>query len=286
MRRALVIIATVVATLVSPVGPAAAAAPPLSETEQAMVTEINQTRAAAGSGPLVVHLELSALSRGWAQTMADNNNLVHASPITEGFNDPWLKMGENIGYAWSVESMMDAFRNSPGHYANLIDPDYTHVGVGVVWKGSQLWTTHRFFESPTPPPPPVVHLCEGEPATIVGTAGNDMLLGTAGPDVIVGLGGNDLINGRGGHDLICAGGGDDYITGGRGSDEVYGQGGDDTVVSSGGKDFVNGGMGNDVLNGNLGKDQVWGSGGTDVCWGERMRCETKFRTLHNGTKLY
>ncbi|MGI9602194.1 MAG: CAP domain-containing protein [Acidimicrobiales bacterium] len=289
MRRSLFLIITLAAALLVPVN-AVSAAPALSDSEEAFVAEINETRADAGVGPMTVHLELSALSRSWAQIMANNGQLQHASPISEGLTDPWLSMGENIGYGYSVSGLMDAFRASSGHYANLVDPDYTHVGVGVVFKGSQIWTTHRFFESPNPPPPPPPppppQFCQGEPATIVGTAGADEIVGTAGPDVIVALGGNDYINGRGGHDLICAGGGNDEINGGKGADAIYGQGGDDLVVASGGKDFVNGGSGDDQLNGSLGKDQVWGGGGLDVCWGEQMRCETKFRTLHNGTKLY
>jgi hypothetical protein len=67
--------------------------------------------------------------------------------------------------------------------------------------------------------------CYGHPATIVGTAGNDILRGTAGPDVIVGLGGDDIIYG---------GDGDDYLCGDEGSDQLYG-GGD--------SDYLNGGSG-------------------------------------------
>jgi Ca2+-binding RTX toxin-like protein len=44
-----------------------------------------------------------------------------------------------------------------------------------------------------------------EPATIVGTDGNDVLSGTAGRDVIAGLDGNDVITGLGGDDVICGG---------------------------------------------------------------------------------
>ena len=54
-------------------------------------------------------------------------------------------------------------------------------------------------------------LCQGRLATILGTAGPDVLYGTAGPDVIVGRGGNDIIHGRASNDLICAGGGDNKI---------------------------------------------------------------------------
>ena len=53
--------------------------------------------------------------------------------------------------------------------------------------------------------------CLGEPATIVGTDGNDMIAGTDGDDVIVGLGGDDVIRSGGSSDtdLICGGDGND-----------------------------------------------------------------------------
>ena len=62
-------------------------------------------------------------------------------------------------------------------------------------------------------PPPA---CFGVPATIVGTAGNDVINGTAGNDVIVAGDGNDIINGNGGNDRICGDAGNDTINGGDG----------------------------------------------------------------------
>ena len=56
--------------------------------------------------------------------------------------------------------------------------------------------------------------CEGQPATIVGTQGADIINGTAGNDVIVSLGGDDLVRGLAGDDLICAGAGNDIAYGG------------------------------------------------------------------------
>lgn len=132
--------------------------------------------------------------------------------------------------------------------------------------------------------------CEGLPATIVGTEGNDRLFGTPGNDVIVALGGNDRVQGGGGDDTICLGegrdtanGGDgadrilggpgrDAISGGRGDDDldggaendrIFGQDGIDVVSGGDGNDTINGGRGDDDLNGDAGRDRVIGGSGND-----------------------
>jgi Ca2+-binding RTX toxin-like protein len=73
-----------------------------------------------------------------------------------------------------------------------------------------------------------VPTCFGQPATIVGTEGVDILNGTEGADVIVGLGEADTIQGFGGDDLICGNAGDDWLVGGEGNDQVKGEEGDDS----------------------------------------------------------
>jgi Ca2+-binding RTX toxin-like protein len=45
-----------------------------------------------------------------------------------------------------------------------------------------------------------VVMCDGHPATIVGTSGDDTLIGTPGRDVIAPRGGDDVVRGRGGND--------------------------------------------------------------------------------------
>src|SRR5919204_2644107 len=64
--------------------------------------------------------------------------------------------------------------------------------------------------------------CHGHAATIVGTAGDDVLVGTPGPDVIVAKGGADVVRGGGGNDIVCGGGGRDRLHGGGGADQLYG----------------------------------------------------------------
>jgi Ca2+-binding RTX toxin-like protein len=78
--------------------------------------------------------------------------------------------------------------------------------------------------------------CNGKPATVVGTNGNDVRKGTPGRDVMAGLGGNDKLSGLEGNDVICGGGGKDKLNGGKGKDALLGQGGKDTCKGSKGND--------------------------------------------------
>jgi Ca2+-binding RTX toxin-like protein len=110
-------------------------------------------------------------------------------------------------------------------------------------------------------------VCRGQTATIVGTAGADVLHGTAARDVIVALGGNDTIYGYGGNDLICAGAGDDLVYGGGGRDRLYGEAGNDRLFGQAGNDRLFGQRGNDRLFGQTGDDVVNGHAGNDLLAG-------------------
>jgi len=88
--------------------------------------------------------------------------------------------------------------------------------------------------------------CKGEPATIFGTNGSDVLKGTSAKDVIVGRGGNDKLSGLAGKDRICGGSGKDTLKGGNGKDTLLGQAGKDALKGGGGKDTCKGGKGKDT----------------------------------------
>lgn len=100
-------------------------------------------------------------------------------------------------------------------------------------------------------------------ATIIGTAGDDVLYGTPQADTIVGKAGNDEIwSGRGpdrvvggrGSDTIHSGAGNDVVQAdlvrygyGRGDDIVYAGRGDDVVRAAGGTNLIVLGYGNDTV---------------------------------------
>jgi Ca2+-binding RTX toxin-like protein len=110
---------------------------------------------------------------------------------------------------------------------------------------------------------PINATCNGLPATIVGTPGDDVINGTNGNDVIVGLGGNDIINGGNGNDVICGNAGDDTINGGNGIDLLFGSFGNDTLNGGNGNDILSGDSGDDHLSGNNGDDSLTGGAGAD-----------------------
>ena len=89
--------------------------------------------------------------------------------------------------------------------------------------------------------------CFGQPATIVGTDGNDTIQGTPGNDVIVAGDGSDIIFAGAGDDLVCGEGGDDFIFGEDGNDQLDGGAGNDSLAGGAGDDRIIGGDGLDLV---------------------------------------
>jgi Ca2+-binding RTX toxin-like protein len=168
---------------------------------------------------------------------------------SQGTLDGADDFGDNINaLAWSCdgETLYASVRD--GFFAT-IDTAADHVVE--VGRGAPDQDAIAFDCSP---PQPVVQ-CKGQPATVVGTSGKDVLTGTAAKDVIAGQGGNDSISAQGGNDVVCAGSGNDKANGGGGNDRLLGQAGNDRLKGAGGRDRLSGGGGNDRCNGGPGTDK-------------------------------
>jgi uncharacterized YkwD family protein len=104
-----------------------------------MIDEVNKERAAAGLPALKVDLRLVGVAQTKANDMKTNGYFSHTSP-TYGSPFDMIRMagvqyryaGENIARNISVDAAMAAFMSSDGHRKNILNPAYTHVGVGVV----------------------------------------------------------------------------------------------------------------------------------------------------------
>ncbi|SPF45825.1 SCP-like extracellular family protein [Candidatus Desulfosporosinus infrequens] len=112
----------------------------LTADEQLMVDMINQERATAGVSPVTLDLRLASVGRAKANDLKANNYFDHASPT---YGSPWAMMqqvgltvgwaGENIAGNDSVAGAMTALMLDPGHRANILDPRFTNVGVGIAY---------------------------------------------------------------------------------------------------------------------------------------------------------
>lgn len=115
----------------------------LSAAEQQMVDLVNKARSENNLPALKVDIALANVARTKAKDMIDNNYFSHNSPtygspfdMMKSFSIRYIKAGENIAGNQSVQAAHDALMKSPGHRANILSSDYTHIGIGIVEGGS------------------------------------------------------------------------------------------------------------------------------------------------------
>lgn len=110
-----------------------------SQEEQKLISYINEERTKRGLPRLNVNLQLSEIAHLKAEDMLKNNYFSHISPtygspfdIMKKFGISYTMAGENIAKNSNIYKAHIALMNSEGHRANILNPSYTDVGVGVV----------------------------------------------------------------------------------------------------------------------------------------------------------
>ena len=183
VRRAIVagiaMFGVVAALLISPISSASA----LTPDGNAYLANINALRTSLGLNTLQLDPELTGLSQSWAEHMAATETLAHPPDITAGVTSPWIKLGDNMAMGSTFELTWRALIDSPVHYRNLTDPEFTHVGIGVAYLADGTQYTHEWFMTlappvapppaepvPTPPPPAVPEVTT-PPTSPIGIAG-------------------------------------------------------------------------------------------------------------------
>ena len=94
---------------------------------------VNQSRAEHGLDRLMPDGELQVLANRQANRMAENGYIYHSGNLGGQLSWGWQSWAENVGYGPSVNWVHDAFMNSGYHAANILDPSYNYVGVGVAY---------------------------------------------------------------------------------------------------------------------------------------------------------
>lgn len=115
--------------------------------EQEVIRLVNEQRAQNGLKPLSENWELSRVARYKSQDMVDNRYFSHTSPtygspfqMIRDFGISFRRAGENIAYGQRTpQAVVNAWMNSSGHRANILNASYTQIGVGYVAAGN-YWT--------------------------------------------------------------------------------------------------------------------------------------------------
>lgn len=115
--------------------------------ELEVVQLTNAERVKAGLAPFTMDEKLMAAAREKSADMQTNRYFSHTSPT---FGSPFERMkalgisyksaGENIAQGQrSPQEVVQAWMDSPGHRANILNSTYTHIGVGYIEQGN-YWT--------------------------------------------------------------------------------------------------------------------------------------------------
>ncbi|AXF57321.1 CAP domain-containing protein [Salicibibacter kimchii] len=121
-----------------------------SEFEQEVIRLTNEEREAQGLEPLEGDSEVSDVARVKSEDMRDSNYFSHDSPnygspfdMMDQFGIDYMGAGENIAAGQQTpEQVVEGWMNSDGHRANILNEDFTHIGVGHAEGGSHghYWT--------------------------------------------------------------------------------------------------------------------------------------------------
>ncbi|MFD5231065.1 CAP domain-containing protein [Streptomyces qaidamensis] len=112
---------------------------------------VNEERAKVGCSPVAANSALTGLAQSYSEDMAARGFFDHTDP--DG-RTPWDRAekagisnlgGENIARGQAdAAAVMDAWMNSPGHRANILNCDFKTLGVGAEFGSGGPWWTQNF----------------------------------------------------------------------------------------------------------------------------------------------
>ena len=132
-------------------------APPPDYLAFEVLLRLNQDRAAAGLTLLVMDPEVVAVARDRAAVLAAGGYLAHVSPTGRTVLDDlaahevqYQTVGENLAYAQYPAALVtglvqSGWMTSAGHRANILDPRFSRVGLGVAVKADAYYVIVIFL---------------------------------------------------------------------------------------------------------------------------------------------
>ena len=111
--------------------------------ERQLFDLVNEERAQIGVGALEWDERLVPVARSHSQEMFTLKYFSHDSPVSgspfdriKGAGIIYSRAGENLAYAQSTAVAHRALMDSPGHRENILRPEFTRIGIGVINAGA------------------------------------------------------------------------------------------------------------------------------------------------------
>jgi Ca2+-binding RTX toxin-like protein len=190
---------------------------------------------------------VSRIRSAGSSLMVDFKNPVHSLTVSSGGGDDIIILGcLDYGCGASFETILDGGAGDDVLDASRATRSVTLIGGA----GNDILLGGRGND------------------LLIGGDGCDILRGGCGDDTLLGGAGMDLLEGGWGNDVLCGGEGSDLILGMNGNDVLSGDAGDDILLGGNGNDTLMGGDGNDILSGGNGNDSLAGGAGNDTLMGD------------------
>ena len=119
----------------------------ISEEEREVIGLVNEERTKAGITPLEMELSLMRACdiRAEELTILFSHDRPNGESCFSVIEFESKASGENIAYGQpNVNAVMDSWMNSAGHRANILNPDFTHIGAGYIQKNNTTYWVQLF----------------------------------------------------------------------------------------------------------------------------------------------
>ncbi len=129
-------------------------------TVDGVVSETNKHREELGRNPLHINKKLNLAAQAKLDDMFRQQYFEHESPdgkrpadVIKAAGYEYIVVGENLalGNYKNDELLVQAWMDSPGHRANIIDVKFSEIGVAVgkgTYQGREVWLAVQEFGSP------------------------------------------------------------------------------------------------------------------------------------------
>jgi uncharacterized YkwD family protein len=124
----------------------------LSSQGSRILQQANAERAKVGAKALKSNTELNKLATMKSKDIVEKNYFSHQSPtygspfdMMKTYGVSYMYAGENLAIDSDADKAHNAWMNSEGHKKNILNPDFTEIGIGLYPKGNGSYAYTQMF---------------------------------------------------------------------------------------------------------------------------------------------